>query len=209
MMATTAQLLLDEPSEDVSPRRIAEPPTQLQPEKRLMLAVLQGAVRDFQTYATAPSGRGRQIFIEADAWFQAAATGAFTFEMICDALGLDPDFIRGGLRRWYRERRRRPTFMSRAVAAPRRAGAPVVGPLGDDDRGVRELNAADRRRPWHGWTRHERDPSSIGLPRPFGRRTRGDDPGGVYDCEVKCNGPGHGPGARSPSKWTPAAEDYP
>jgi hypothetical protein len=123
IMATTAQLLFDEPSEDVSPRSIVEPPTQLQPEEHLMLAVLRGAVSDFQTYATAPSGRGRQIFIEADAWFQAAATDAFTFEMICHALGLDPDFIRAGLRRWYRERRRRPTLMSRAVAAPSRAGA--------------------------------------------------------------------------------------
>ena len=33
-------------------------PARLQPEKRLLLAVLEGAVTDFQKYATASSGRG-------------------------------------------------------------------------------------------------------------------------------------------------------
>src|SRR5439155_5102022 len=41
----------------------------LQPEKRLMLAVLECAVSDFQKYATASSGRGRRLFADADAWF--------------------------------------------------------------------------------------------------------------------------------------------
>src|SRR5262245_45394602 len=40
----------------VSPA-IAGMDAQIQPEKRLMLAVLEGAVSDFQKYATAASGR--------------------------------------------------------------------------------------------------------------------------------------------------------
>jgi hypothetical protein len=108
MMGTAAQLVLDAPSENPSTKPRVEVATPLGPEKRLMLAVLEGAVRDFQTYAAVFTGRGRRIFIEADAWFRARGGGPFTFETICDALELDPDFIRDGLRRWQHERRRQP-----------------------------------------------------------------------------------------------------
>src|SRR5262249_51688341 len=70
----------------------------LQPEKRLMLAVLEGGVSDFQTYATSVSGRGRRLFADAEAWFRSTATDhPLDFENICEALGLDPSFIRAGL----------------------------------------------------------------------------------------------------------------
>ena len=73
----------------------------IEPEKRLMLAVLGHAVEDFRTYAFVPTGRGRRLFIEVDAWFRSSAVGLFDFEGICEATGLDPDFIRQGLRSWY------------------------------------------------------------------------------------------------------------
>jgi hypothetical protein len=72
----------------------------LEPEKRLMLAVLERAVDDFRTYAIVPTGRGRWLFMEVAAWFQSPATGPFDFEGICEATGLDPDFVRKGLRSW-------------------------------------------------------------------------------------------------------------
>ncbi len=72
-----------------------------QPEKRLMLAVLEDAVSDFQKYATAWSGRGRRLFVEADAWFKSDSTDRLLdFENICQVLALDPSFVRDGLRRW-------------------------------------------------------------------------------------------------------------
>ena len=81
----------------------------LQPEKRLMLAVLEGAVTDFQTYATALSRRGGRLFADADAWFASTATDQpLDFENICQALALAPSFIRAGLRRWCSARRREP-----------------------------------------------------------------------------------------------------
>jgi hypothetical protein len=81
----------------------------LQAEKRLMLAVLEGAVSDFQKYATASSGRGRRLFAEASAWLGSSAIdGPFGFENICQGLGLDPSFIRGGLQRWCVARRLEP-----------------------------------------------------------------------------------------------------
>ncbi len=100
----------------------------LEPEKRLMLAVLERAVGDFQTYATAPTGRGRRLFVDADAWFRASARGVFDFETICQALGFDPASIRDGLRRWCTVRRQESAasrtilrFASRRTSERRRA----------------------------------------------------------------------------------------
>jgi hypothetical protein len=87
----------------------------LQPEKRLLLAVLEAAVSDFQKYATALTARGRRIFADADAWFASTrCDGPLDFESICQALGFDSSFIRAGLRRWRVARRREPN-PSRAV----------------------------------------------------------------------------------------------
>jgi hypothetical protein len=71
-----------------------------QPEKRLMLALLEGAVGDFQKYATASNAHGRRLFADVDAWFASTSHGMLDFETICDGLGLDPSFLRSGLHRW-------------------------------------------------------------------------------------------------------------
>ena len=68
--------------------------TMLEPVKRLMLAVLERAVVDYRTYATVPTARGRRLFTKIDAWFRSPAGGPFDFETICQATGLDPDFVR-------------------------------------------------------------------------------------------------------------------
>jgi hypothetical protein len=70
----------------------------LEGERRLMLAVLERAVDDFRTYADIPTARGRWLFREVSAWFGSPEAGPFDFEGICQATGLDPDFIRKGLR---------------------------------------------------------------------------------------------------------------
>jgi hypothetical protein len=70
----------------------------LQPEKRLMLAVLEDAVG---LYLRAP-----HVAPEADAWVQADDRAwPYSFVNLCDALGLDRTAVRGALRR-QRERRR-------------------------------------------------------------------------------------------------------
>jgi hypothetical protein len=73
----------------------------LEGEKRLMLAVLERAVADFRTYAKIPTRRGRRLFTEVTAWFERSETGPFDFEGICQATGLDPDFMRKGLHTAY------------------------------------------------------------------------------------------------------------
>jgi len=73
----------------------------LQPEKRLQLAVLQDAVLTFHRLAGLKGRRPARLFAEIEDWFASGETNdPFTFVTICDTLHLDPDYIRGGLRRW-------------------------------------------------------------------------------------------------------------
>jgi hypothetical protein len=73
----------------------------LRPEKRLMLAVLEEAVGDFQRSVAATGAEGQRSFREAEDWFASDDTAwPFSFLNICGALGLEPTYIRGGLSRW-------------------------------------------------------------------------------------------------------------
>ena len=75
--------------------------THLEPEKRLMFAVLDDAIACFQKYVSAREGRGKQNFRETEEWFlEENSEWPFAFENICDVLGLDPHYLRQGLLRW-------------------------------------------------------------------------------------------------------------
>jgi hypothetical protein len=82
------------------------PDASLVPEKRLLLAVLEDAVVTFQRYAVDQGRRGRRLFREAEEWVVSEeASWPCSFRNICDVLGLDPSYLRHGLRRW-RDRHR-------------------------------------------------------------------------------------------------------
>lgn len=73
----------------------------LDPEKALMLAVLQDAVHCFQKYFAASNRKSRTLFEEAEEWIVTANGGwAFSFDNICEALGLNPQYVRSGLLQW-------------------------------------------------------------------------------------------------------------
>ena len=73
----------------------------VRPIKRLMLAVLEDAMRCYQTYANARSRVQRRLFVEAEGWLMdRRGDGAFAFETVCETLGIDPRYLREGLRRW-------------------------------------------------------------------------------------------------------------
>jgi hypothetical protein len=73
----------------------------LDPEKVLMLAVLQDAVTCFQENIAATCKRKSALYYEAEEWFLADdRTYLFSFENICDALGFDAGYLRQGLMRW-------------------------------------------------------------------------------------------------------------
>src|SRR5262245_24948591 len=62
----------------------------LQPEKRLMLAVLEDAIATLQRNAAANNYRGRRLFKEAFDWCLSDADDwSFAFVNVCHALGIE------------------------------------------------------------------------------------------------------------------------
>jgi hypothetical protein len=71
------------------------------PELKLMGAVLEDAIRCFCQCAGSPGLRSQKLFRETAAWFESHdVSWPFAFENVCDALALEPDWIRGLLTRW-------------------------------------------------------------------------------------------------------------
>jgi len=72
----------------------------IEPQKRLMLAVLQTVIDDCQgsknrRAAGAPGPRDRKAFEEASAYLTSTDRGwPFNFENLCEALGLDAGSLR-------------------------------------------------------------------------------------------------------------------
>ena len=76
-------------------------------EQRLMLAVLQDAVECFQAYVLAPEVREKKLFQDAQDWIlEKNNEWPFSFENICEALQLNPDYIRPGLLVWKEAKRK-------------------------------------------------------------------------------------------------------
>ena len=72
-----------------------------QPECHLLWAVLSEGVETYMRYAMATNRRGKRLFTEAETWiFEDDPTWLCSFVSICHVLGLDPDYVRTGLRRW-------------------------------------------------------------------------------------------------------------
>lgn len=75
--------------------------TSLEPEKKLMLAVLKDAIDCFQRYAMARDIKGKALFREAEEWvLEEDGDGPFSFETICEVFRLNPSYVRRGLVRW-------------------------------------------------------------------------------------------------------------
>jgi hypothetical protein len=70
-------------------------------EERLMLAVLESAVEDFQKYVLARRPSGKKLFQQAEEWFlEKDSDELFSFASVCESLGLHPEPIRKGLMVW-------------------------------------------------------------------------------------------------------------
>jgi hypothetical protein len=73
----------------------------LEPEEKLMLAVLQDAIACFQKYAFARERKGKMLFQETEFWVQNTNSDwPFSFANVCETLGFDPDYLRQGLAEW-------------------------------------------------------------------------------------------------------------
>jgi|SRR6185295_17315221 len=68
-------------------------------ERLLLFAVLADAVECYQKYAHDP--RSREAFAETEEWLNSEdRSSLFAFETLCDALGIEPGYLRRGLREW-------------------------------------------------------------------------------------------------------------
>jgi len=80
--------------------------TVLDPEKKLILAILEDAVDCFKENLFADGGRRKMLFDDAEQWIRAdGGDWVFSFDHICEALGLSPAYVRQGLLRWQEKNR--------------------------------------------------------------------------------------------------------
>ena len=79
-----------------------------QPEKRLMLAVLEEAIATFQRHAIGHTRRSQRLVEDVEEWVSGASgEWPFSFDNICGALDLDADYLRAGMMRWKEAERRK------------------------------------------------------------------------------------------------------
>jgi hypothetical protein len=72
-----------------------------QPERMLMLAVLEEAVETYCKHVQPRNRRGARLFREAESWCTSDdLRWPYSFVNICHALGIDVSYLRTGLDRW-------------------------------------------------------------------------------------------------------------
>ena len=98
-------------------------------EEGLMLAVLENAVEHFQKYVLARKPSGKQLFREAEEWLlDKDGEALYSFENICETIGLHPDPIRKGLMVWKEAKLRLSTVDGQCAAPPKLPRATVKRP---------------------------------------------------------------------------------
>jgi hypothetical protein len=71
----------------------------LEPEKDLLIAILEDAIHTYRKYGRARDSEGKKQFRETEEWIMGGGNGwIFSFNNVCELLGLNPDYIRRGLR---------------------------------------------------------------------------------------------------------------
>jgi hypothetical protein len=67
----------------------------LEPEKSLLAAILEDAVREYRKYNGAHDPKSKSQFNEVAEWFNRRdKEWIFSFENVCELLGLHPEYIR-------------------------------------------------------------------------------------------------------------------
>ena len=79
-----------------------------EPEKRLMLAILQDAVSCYRDKVHTQNHKGQKLFAETENWIiESDRDWIFSFDNVCEALSLNPQYVRQGLLRWKEKIRRK------------------------------------------------------------------------------------------------------
>jgi hypothetical protein len=95
-------------------------------EQRLMLALLADAINVYQQGAVSRSTRKRMLYVDSERWIMAdgPTPHAFSFETVCECLGINPAVLRKRMIAWKHEMRRgvalpKPTHHLRLKITPR------------------------------------------------------------------------------------------
>jgi hypothetical protein len=74
-------------------------------EERLLYAMLESAIEDYQKYVLATDKKGKDLFQQAEEWFfETDSPSEFSFESLCDYLKLNACYVRKGLLNWKKEK---------------------------------------------------------------------------------------------------------
>jgi len=75
--------------------------TLVEPERRLMFAILEDAINCYQDNLLAKRGGAGRLFMEAEEWIlEKGSDWIFSFKNICETMGFNPEYVRQGLLRW-------------------------------------------------------------------------------------------------------------
>ncbi len=70
-------------------------------EEGLMLAILEEAIACFRKYVQARDERGKALFRDAEEWIlERESEWIFSFDNICETLGINASYLRRGLIQW-------------------------------------------------------------------------------------------------------------
>jgi hypothetical protein len=95
-------------------------------ERRLMVAILEDAVDVYRKQAGARDRKRRQLFEDAEVWIESSEQSwIFSYENICDMLGIDAEYLRKGLRAW---KRKAGGDRGRVLVFPEEDHAPLLDP---------------------------------------------------------------------------------
>jgi hypothetical protein len=73
----------------------------LEPEKRLMWAILEDAVGRYRRYLADPRDTHSEEFSEVESWITESDSDWFcSFDNVCETLGIEPQYLRRGLLAW-------------------------------------------------------------------------------------------------------------
>ena len=79
--------------------------TPLEPEKQLLLAILEDALACYRKNIFARTAKKRTVYRDAEEWIFATDDERFLgFESVCGALGIEPSYLRRGLVEWKRRK---------------------------------------------------------------------------------------------------------
>ena len=95
----------------------------LSPEHELIAAILEEALADYQRCWKVCDKKAMERFADAQAWIlESNSEWIFSFVNCCEALGIEPDYLRQGLLRWKRTKLRKIEVASvaRRQKAPKR-----------------------------------------------------------------------------------------